>query len=99
MSNKLQNNTSTIRLIPLIDDYDPYYPDTDYGFDPYWDPNCYNQYHLNFYHYFNKPDQNIELDVYETDQALNTVLAKVRVDPWQHSTYLTHPTTHSDADD
>ena len=32
MSNSLQNDTSTIRLIPLVDDYNPYYPDPDYGF-------------------------------------------------------------------
>ena len=59
----------------------------------------YNQHHLYFYHNFNKPDQNIEPDSNETDQALNTVLAKVRFDPWQHGTYLTRQTTHSDADD
>ena len=35
MSNGLQNDTSTIRLIPLVDDYNPYYPDPDFGFDPY----------------------------------------------------------------
>ena len=81
MSIRLQNNTSTIRLIPLIDDYNPYYPDPDYGFDPYWDANCYNQDRLYFYHNFNKPSQNIEPDSYETDQALNTVLKKARVDP------------------
>ena len=99
MSNRLQNDTSTIRLIPLIDDYNPYYLDPYYSFDPYWDFNCYNQHHLNFYHNFNKPDQNIEPDSYETDQALNTVLTKARVDPWQHGTYLTQQTIHSDADD
>ena len=76
MSNRLQNDTSTIRLIPLIDDYNPYYPDPDYGFDPYWDSNCYNQHHLYFYHNFTKPDRNIEPDSYETDHALNKVLAK-----------------------
>ena len=69
MSNRLQNDTTTIRLIPLIDDYNPYYSDPDYGFDPYWDANCYNQHHLYFYHNFNKPNQNIEPDSYETDQA------------------------------
>ena len=99
MSNRLQNNTSTIRLISLINDYNPYYPVPDYGFDPYWDANCYNQHHLYFYHNLNKQDQNIEPDSPETDQTLNTVLAKARVDPWQHGTYLTHQTAHSDADD
>ena len=80
MSIRLQNETTTIRLIiPLIDDYNPYYFDPDHGFDPYWDANSYNQHHLYYYHNFNKPNQNIEADSYETDRALNTVLAKARV--------------------
>ena len=99
MSNSLQNNTFTTRLIPLIDDYNPYYPDPDYGFDPYWDANCYNQHHLYFYQIFNKPNPKMEPDSFETDQTLITVLAKARVDPWQHGVQLTHHKTHSDADD
>ena len=94
MSNRLQNDTTTIRLIPLIDDYNPYYSDPDYGFDPYWGANCYNQHHLYFYHNFNKQTHDIEPDSFETDQALNTVLIKARVDPWQHGPQLTHKTTH-----
>ena len=96
MSNSLQNDTSTIRLIPLVDDYNPYYPDPDYGFDPYWEANCYNQHHLYFYQNFNKQNSNIEPDSLETDQALNTVLINARVDPWQHGPQLTHQTSHSD---
>ena len=83
MYNRLQTDTNTIRLIPLIDDYNPYYPDPDYGFDPYWDANCYNQHHLYFYRNFNKPNANIEPDSLVVDQALSMVLAKARVDPWQ----------------
>ena len=99
MSNRLQNDTTTIRPIPLIDDYNPYYSDPDCSLDPYWDANCYNQYHLYFYHNFNKSNQNIEPDSYETDQALNTVLAKARVDPRQHCAHPIHQTTHHVADD
>ena len=51
MSNRLQHDTTTIRILPLIDDYSPYYSDPDYGFDPYWDANCYNQHHLYFYQF------------------------------------------------
>ena len=99
MSNSLQNDTSTIRMIPLIDDYNPYYPDPDYGFDPYWDSNSYNQHHLLFYHNFNKPHQTIESDSTEIDQALNAVLVKARVDPWQRGTFFTHQTNHAAVDD
>ena len=99
MSNRQQNDTTTIRLIPLIDDYNPYYSDPDFGFDSYWDANCYNQHHLCFYRNFNKPSHNIELDSYDIHQALNMVLAKARVDPWQHGTHPIHQTTHPVADD
>ena len=81
MSTRLQNDTTTTRLIPLIDDYNPYYSGPDYGFDPYWDSNCYNQHHLYFYRNFNKPSHNMEPDSPEIDQALNMVLMKARVDP------------------
>ena len=79
-SNSLHNNTSSVRFIPLIDDYTPYYPDSDYGFDPYWDANSYNQNHLYFYNNYNKSDQDVEPNSYGKDQALNTVLANARVD-------------------
>ena len=99
MSTGLQQDTSTIRLIPLIDDYNPYYPDPDYGFDPYWDPNSYNQHHLYFYHNFNKPHQNKESDSTGIDQALNALLVKARADPWQRGTFFFHQTTHVAVDD
>ena len=86
MSNRLQHDTTTIRLLHLIDDYSPYYSDPDYGFDPYWDANCYNQHHLYFYRNFNKPSHVIEPDSYDIDKALNVGLAEARVDPWQNDT-------------
>ena len=98
MSNRLQNDTTTIRLIPLIDDYNPYYPDPDYGFDPYWDAICYNQHHLYFYHKFNKPSHIIEPDSYDIDKALNVVLAQARVDPWQNDTLPKCQMTHNGLD-
>ena len=99
MSNRLQTDTTTIRLIPLIDDYNPYYPDPDYGFDPYWDANCYNQHHLYFYQNFNKSNSNIEPDFLEMDQILSIVLAKARVDPWQHEVPPTRQMPRTEPDD
>ena len=99
MSNRLQNNTTTIRLIPLVDDYNPYYPDPHYGFDPYWDANCYNQHHLYFYRNFNKPNHNREPDSYEIDRALNMVLVKAKVNPWQQDSPPTSQVTQTEPDD
>ena len=99
MSHRLQNDTPTIRLISLIDDYNPYYSDPDYGIDPYWDANCYNQHHLYFYRNSNKPSHNIELDSYEIYRALNIVLVKARVDLWQPDTPPGCQMTHTEPDD
>ena len=99
MSNRLQNDTTTLRLIPLIDEYNPYYSDPDYGFDPFWDANCYNQHHLYFYRNFNKPSHNREPDSYEIDRAFNMVLVKAKVDPWQQDTPPRSQVTQTVPDD
>ena len=54
-----------------------------------------NQHHLYSYRNFNKPSHNIEQDSYDIDQALNVVLVKARVDPWQNETPPICQTTHS----
>ena len=99
LSHGIQNDTSTTRFIPLIDDYNPYYPDPDYIFDPYWATNCYNQHQLYFYDSYNKPDQDVELDYPELDSTLNTALINARVDPWQHGAQFTTHMIQPDATD
>ena len=74
-------NTATIRPLPLIHNH---YPDPDFGFDPYWDIQIYNQHHLHFFNNFHKPLAEIGTDSYETDQSLNLALTKALVDPWQN---------------
>ena len=64
----VSDNTTTFtrqfRPIPLIDDYNPTYIDPDYGTDPYWDNEIYNQdllqflYGLNDIKHFNPPIPN-----------------------------------------
>ena len=83
LSNRLQCNTTTIRPIPLIDEYNPYYPDPDFGFDPYWDAQIYNQPHLYFYNNSHPNDSSKEPDSYNDDRNLNLALTKALVDPWQ----------------
>ena len=84
-SNRLHCNTSTTRPLPLINDYNPYYPDPDFGFDPYWDIQLYNQHHLHFYNNYHKNPMEIEPDSYDTDRTLNLTLTKALVDPWQYN--------------
>ena len=76
-------NFTTIRPIPLIDNYNPYYLDPDFGFDPFWDIQIYNQHYLHFYNNFTKNTIDIEPDSPEIDQNLNTHLSAAAVDPWQ----------------
>ena len=82
-SNRLQHDSSGIHPIPLIDDYNSYYSDPDYDFDPYWDTHSYNQQHLYFYNKFDKQTQDIEPDSLQSDQTLNKTPTNVCVDQWQ----------------
>ena len=89
-SNRQHSNTTTIRTLPLINNYNPYYPDPDFGFDPYWDIQIYNQHHLHFYKVFAKNTAGIEPDQPQIDQMLSTKLSLVSVDPWQNVRINTH---------
>ena len=82
-SNELDSTAYSIRPLPEILDYNPYYPDPDYGVDPYWDVHLYNQHHLSFCINFTKPQIDIESDCPETDEAPNDVLTNALVDAWQ----------------
>ena len=87
------NTTTTTRPLPLKDNYNPYYPDPDFGFDPYWEIQIYNQYHLHFYKDFTKNSMDIEPDQPEIDQHLNAILSAAFVDPWQQTQADSHPPT------
>ena len=86
-------NTTTIRHLPHVDNYNPYYPDPDFGFDPYWDIQIYNQHHLHFYHNFTKNTTDIVTDLPDIDQNLNAHLTKAIVDPRQSTPSVPHQAT------
>ena len=88
-----QHDTSSIRRIPLIHDYNPYSLDPDYCFDPYWDTHVWNHYHLFLYHNFDKTTQVIEPDSSELDHVLNVTISNAYVDPWQRKCPVTHQLT------
>ena len=90
------SNTITIRPIPLIDNYNPYYHDPDFGFEPYWDIQLYNTHHLHFYKEFTRNPMDIEPDQPEIDQHLNAKLSAAFVDPFQHQRADIHPPTQGD---
>ena len=92
-SDRQHCTTATIRPLPSIDNYNPYFPNPDFGFDPYWDIRIYNQHHLLFYKDFTKNITDIEHDQLQTDQHLNTIFSAVSVYPWQNTQVDIHPPT------
>ena len=82
-SDGLDATTNSIRPLSFIPDYDPSYIDPEYRADPYWHIQIYNQHELHFYGNFNKQDAEIEPDYPVTDGALNDVLRRALLDPWQ----------------
>ena len=88
--------TATTRPLPLIYNYNPYYPDPDFGFDPYCDIQIYNQYHLLFYKDFTKNITDIEPDLLEIDLKLNTHLSTAAVDSWQNLRVVSPTTTDAE---
>ena len=85
-SDGLNSTTDYNRPLPLIHDYNLSYNDTDYGIDPYWDIQIYNQHDLQFNETFKKPEVEIEPNCPMFDRALNNVLTKALVDTCQTST-------------
>ena len=95
-SGRRHYHTATLRSLPLIDKYTPYYPDPAFGFDPYWDIQIYNQHQLCFYQAYTKNIDDIKPDQPQIDQMLNTKLSLAAVDPWQNAWSNTHPTIQED---
>ena len=87
------NTTTTTRPIPLIYNYIAYYLDPDFGIDPYWDIQIYNQHHILFYNNFTKNITDIELDSPGIDQNLNTHLSTAFL-RLQQTEELTHKLNH-----
>ena len=96
-SDRQHCNTTTIRPLPLIDNYTHFYRYPDFNFDPYWGIQIYNQHHLLFYNTFLKNTSNIEPDAHDIDQNLNTVLTKAFVESWQSKWAATSPATHEES--
>ena len=87
---------TTFRPISLIENYDPYYEDPQFGRDPYWDDEHYDQENLQFYYNFDKPTSEVELDNWETDRTMESFFNYVRIDLWskKSSTAITFSDQH-----
>ena len=87
---------TTIRPLPLIENYHHYYIDPDFRFDPYWDIQIYKQYQLYFNNGFTESKTDMESDLSEIDSPQNTILSKALVDLWQRTWVAPHSPTHDE---
>ena len=62
------------RPLPEVVAYDPYFVDPQYGFDPYWDEEVYDQDKLEYTDTYNKPNDQIESDDLITDAHVSDAL-------------------------
>ena len=74
--------TTRFRPIPLIDDYNPTYIDPDYGRDPYWDIEIYNQDLLQF-QYVLDDIAHYQTTVHENPPITHNKKTKALIENWQ----------------
>ena len=70
------------RPLPEVVAYDPYFVDPQYGFDPYWDEEIYDQDKLEYKDTYNKPNDQIECDDLITDAHVSDALRHAVIDLW-----------------
>ena len=68
------NFDSQFRLLPEVVAYDAYFVDPQYGFDPYWDEELYDQDKLEYKDTYNKPNDQIGSDDLITDAHVSDAL-------------------------
>ena len=76
------NFDSHFRPLPEVVAYDPYFVDPQYGFDPYWDEEIYDQDKLEHKDTYNKPNDQIESDDLITDAHVTDALRYAVIDLW-----------------
>ena len=76
------NFDTHFRPCPEVVAYDPYFVDPQYGFDPYWDEEIYDQDKLEYNDTYNKPNDQIESDNLITDAHVSDALRHTVIDLW-----------------
>ena len=82
--------TTRFRPIPLIDDYNPTYIDPDYGRDPYWDIEIYNQDLLQF-QYVLDDIAHYQTTVHENPPITHNKKTRALIENWQMNDGTNHP--------
>ena len=76
------NFDTHFRTLPEVVAYDPYFVDPQYGLDPYWDEEIYDQDRLEYEDTYNKPNDQIECDDLVTDAHVSDALRYRVIDLW-----------------
>ena len=76
------NFNTHFRPLPEVVAYDPYFVDPQYGLDPYWDEELYDQDKLEYKDTYNKPNDQIEYDDLITDAHVSDALRYAVIDLW-----------------
>ena len=82
--------TTRFRPIPLIDDYNSTYIDPDYGRDPYWDIEIYNQDLLQF-QYVLDDIAHYQTTVHENPPITHNKKTRALIENWQMNDGTNHP--------
>ena len=78
------------RPIPLTDDYNPTYIDPDYGRDPYWDTELYNQDLLQFQYILDDIDR-YNKTLLENPPITHNKKTRALIENWQMNDGTNHP--------
>ena len=82
--------TTRFRPITLIDDYNPTYIDPDYGRDPYWDTELYNQDSLQFQYVLDDIDH-YNRTIHENPPITHNKKTRALIENWQMNDGTNHP--------
>ena len=82
------NFHTQFRPLPEVVVYDAYFVDPQYGYDPYWDEEIYDQDKLEYKDTYNKPINQIESDDLITDAHVSDALRYALIDLWTVNPHL-----------
>ena len=82
------NFDTQFRPLPEVVAYYTYFVDTQYGLDPYWDEELYDQDKLEYKETYNQPDDQIECDDLITDAHVSDALRHALLDLWTVNPHL-----------
>ena len=82
--------TTRFRPVPFIDNYNPTYIDPDYGRDPYWNTEIYNQDLLQF-QYVLDDIAHYQTTVHENPPITHNKKTRALIENWQMNDGTTHP--------